>query len=105
MSERRLVRLSPLLLEVEAREIEDWPTKAVPGLDGECIAEMDEDEMVRLALGDGGFRLPTPDEWEYACSGGPVVTLFRWGDETPAGQSSYNVKGWDLHLRPNAFGL
>jgi hypothetical protein len=50
-----------------------------------------------------GFRLPTPDEWEYACSGG-ARTLFRWGDECPV-SNSYKDKEFKLHERPNAFGL
>jgi hypothetical protein len=71
------------------------------------------------ALNDEGFRLPTSDEWEYACAAG-TRTLFRWGDECPViflpcledeagafferyfpgphGQT-------DLYHKPNAYGL
>ncbi len=89
-------------------------------------------------LAENGFRLPTSDEWEFACSAGSR-TLFRWGsecpldcypDETPSRQSeqtawriylhnsdmiSIEDANWlyskvrtsdfDLHIRPNAFGL
>jgi hypothetical protein len=49
------------------------------------------------------FRLPTCDEWEYACAAGERG-LFRWGDDTPD-SNSYDEKVWDLHRRPNASGL
>src|SRR5262249_51121982 len=49
------------------------------------------------------FRLLTSDEWEYACSGG-TRTLFRWGDECPVSHA-LDDKEFDLHKRPNAFGL
>ncbi len=78
----------------------------------------------------GGFRLPTADEWEYFCGGG-TSTLFRWGDHVPCDRYPSDVSpeeakwrlkwliadgdlapppdgfrpDWDLHLRPNAFGL
>ncbi|MGK7874669.1 MAG: hypothetical protein AB4426_15605 [Xenococcaceae cyanobacterium] len=81
-------------------------------------------------LDDEGFRFPTSDEWEYACSGG-ASTLFRWGDHVPCdryptdispqeaawrrdwvlsgGKLEYPPEGfssdWDLHRRPNAFGI
>ena len=64
--------------------------------------------VVELLLGDG-FRLPTSDEWEHACAAG-VRTLFRWGDDCPADHyPSGDADGlhfdFDLHRRPNAFGL
>jgi hypothetical protein len=75
-----------------------------------------------------GMRLATCDEWEYACGAG-ANTLFRWGDDTPPdfyptdtcaddrelkrawalslGKLRYEEPppGWDLHTRPNLFGL
>ncbi len=51
-----------------------------------------------------GFRLPISDEWEYAC-GAASPALFRWGDHVPCDSYPINCKSWDLHLRPNAFGL
>jgi len=49
------------------------------------------------------FRLPTSDEWEYACAAG-VRSLFRWGNHTPP-SNSYDEKTWVLHRQPNAFGV
>jgi len=81
-------------------------------------------------LGEDGFRFPTPEEWEYLCGAGSK-TLFRWGDHAPCdryptdvspeesafrkewvlsgGKLAYPPEGftsdWNLHLRPNAFGI
>lgn len=86
------------------------------------------DLAARLAR--AGFRFPTSDEWEYLCGSG-TSTLFRWGDNAPCdryptyrspaetmwhrhwllsgGRLDYPREGfasaWDLHRRPNAFGL
>jgi hypothetical protein len=82
------------------------------------------DERLRKS----GMRLPTCDEWEHACGTG-ATTLFRWGDDTPvdfyptdtcaedrALKTAWALSGgklvyeappakWDLHQRPNLFGL
>ncbi len=52
---------------------------------------------------DDGVRLPTPDEWEYACGAG-ARTLFRWGDGHPATADPFSAPDGP-HLRANAFGL
>jgi hypothetical protein len=82
------------------------------------------------ALAAGGFRLPSSDEWEYFCGCG-TRALFRWGNFVPCdrypndkradheilsmtarwdpAQGPYPAEPedweWDLHRRPNAFGL
>ena len=54
-----------------------------------------------------GFRLPTSDEFEFACRGF-TRTLFRWGNETPTKEPPSPLKkdrNWTLHLEPSALGL
>jgi hypothetical protein len=66
------------------------------------IVRQTHEELVK-SLARDGFRLPTSDEWEYACGAG-TRTLFRWGDDCPCDRYPTDAS-WDLHLRPNAFGL
>ncbi len=51
-----------------------------------------------------GFRLLTSDEWEHACGAG-AATLFRWGDDCPTDCYPIDKCKFDLHSKPNAFGL
>lgn len=62
--------------------------------------------QTREYIAQEGFRFPTSDEWEYACAAG-ARTLWRWGDECPTVRlhPKNTQLQWDLHLRPNAFGL
>jgi hypothetical protein len=82
----RTVRVPSLLVGVEPAVFEDTAPGDVPA-----------------ALAEIGARLPTPDEWEYACGGG-APTLFHWGDHPPGDVTSYEAKDGP-HLRPNLFGL
>lgn len=54
-------------------------------------------------MGGSGMRLPSCDEWEYACGAGSP-RLFRWGDDCPAafGPLDAPARRW---WRPNLFGL
>ncbi|MFJ1702941.1 hypothetical protein [Kitasatospora sp. NPDC088346] len=57
-----------------------------------------------LALPVGpGRRLPSPDEWEYACGAG-ARSLFRWGDTHPATADPFSTPDGP-HRAANAFGL
>jgi hypothetical protein len=51
-----------------------------------------------------GFRLPTSDEWEFAC-GASSPSLFRWGDHVPCDGYPIDRMAWNHHIRPNAFGV
>jgi hypothetical protein len=65
---------------------------------------------VTAALARAGCRLPSSDEWEYACGAG-ARSLFRWGDDCPLRRLpilEYDDEpdsAWNLHERPKAFGL
>jgi hypothetical protein len=85
LSPLRYVELPPALIEIDARPLHDW----------------EDTHAEDAAL---GFELPSLDLWEYACRSGSR-TLWRWGDEVPLDAYPTNRDRFDLHLRPNAFGL
>jgi hypothetical protein len=97
----RRASIKPFLLEVRAKQEPD---------------AQDHASAVARAAAEG-FRLPTSDEWEYACAAGSR-SLWRWGNDwgllhfpENAGMSYYgldpyrNDPDWDRHRQPNAFGL
>jgi hypothetical protein len=93
LSPSRTVAIKPILVEVKARSFdfdqdEDGRAAAYVRITQACAPQ---------------FRLPTADEWEYFCAAG-THTLFRWGDDCPISRSQ-GKQSWDLHRRPNAFGL
>ncbi len=96
----RTVTIAPFLVEAVATDC-----RRLPGED--YLDRWTPLREVARRIAADGFRLPTSDEWEHACAAG-ARTLFRWGDDCPtdhypAGDGREHA--WDLHRRPNAFGL
>lgn len=94
LSKIRVVDMAPMLYEVEARPFELLTD------DIQTAWQLSGKPSKSLVA---GFRLPSPDEWEYACASGSR-TLFRWGNDWP-GCRPQDAMHWDLHQCPNSFGL
>jgi formylglycine-generating enzyme required for sulfatase activity len=106
MTPLRVVTIAPFLLEVRARDFSGREVSPV----GHGSATLYQHRTVRRttfreALEEscaGGFRLPSSDEWEYACGAG-CRAFWRWGQGCPP--IGMNAASWELHRKPNAFGL
>ena len=74
-----------------------------PNLPVQCVSWGDAEEFCRrLSERDGvRYRLPTDEEWEYACRAGST-TRFWWGDE-----ARDDTAWWGPHMggRPSRVGL
>ena len=92
LTPRRVVTLRPFLMETTL-------------LDTESGVSLDKNLWESRSL---GFRLPTSDEWEWACGAG-AQSLWRWGDDCPMDGYPFDYRrasaAWNLHRQPNAFGL
>jgi hypothetical protein len=99
----RQVTFKPFLLETTATNLTPWVLDPVRG--GYHMTWVSYPQT-QERIAQEGFRFPSLDEWEYACAAG-ARTLWRWGDECPIVRlrTKETHLQWDLHLRPNAFGL
>ena len=108
----RTVTLRPFLLEIaaiEANEVVPWPLpiRSREKAKGEMRRYFSytphvgpTHEQVATFVKQQGFRLPTSDEWEYACSAG-TRTLFYWGNGAFVREQSET----NTYPRPHPFGL
>jgi len=101
LTQPRTVTIPAFVLETHATDLGKRPLPRRLGA-FELAPTRHSDANDRLQA--QGFRLPTSDEWEYACGGGSR-TLFRWGDHCPSGRCPTDETDWQLHCQPNAFGL
>lgn len=100
MTPPRDVSLDAFLLETKIKRLVDQKLK---GVAVDESAPFPHHARARAQLASQGLRLPTSDEWEYACGAG-VRTLYRWGEDAPMDWSPSEDRGW-LQSGPNAFGL
>jgi hypothetical protein len=126
----RLEGKGPIRMEYSGGSLDGFIIERSP--EGTCRAwrrRTTTSGEVEAALAAQGMRLPTCDEWEWACGAG-AATLFRWGNDTPAdfypGETSaedrqqnaawalsggrltfshHPLAVWDIHERANLLGL
>jgi hypothetical protein len=105
------VRDNPAVCDGQAFSDGRRTIKVTRGSDGSLLGfshreqELSYSQIIADFTGQG-FRLPSADEWEYACAGGSR-TLFHWGDHVPCDWYPVDPpqRGWNRHREPNGFGL
>jgi hypothetical protein len=93
----RNVLIAPALVETRYRE---W----YPNTDDDELTDDEIDAAVNARFAEGGFRLPTADEWEYFCAAGSR-TLWRWENSPQTVIDAATRLRLPLAQMPNAFGL
>jgi hypothetical protein len=123
LSPLRTVELKPFLMEVRSSRLGLMPVpvrekgRGFPpkehaaiqaGFNGFRQEPMTHQLAALIAATSGDdLRLPSIDEWEYACGAGER-TLFRWGDYCPVDcypAAPDDKTKFTLHAAPNGFGL
>jgi hypothetical protein len=101
----RRVAIQPFLLEVTSRAL-DAPY-STPDPPPPLLASTPTFATAEALVTSEGFRLPSSDEWEYACAAG-ARTLWRSGNWYPPIEMpdpDEKQPQWTTHLQLNAFGL
>ncbi len=101
----RSVTLKPFLIETEPRPTESIFEEFDDINDAEDGDDLSCHQIIAKMVSDGGYRLPTSDELEWAYSGAST-DLFPWGKEPIRDQETESKFGSGvISAVPNAFGL